>query len=90
MSDGQPGEQLSTASSSRLSAEMMAALAALTGLVGSFVYAVVFAPIAILLGYLATQKPTSKRWPTWVGWATIVISTLNFVAWLLIFVPTLL
>lgn len=89
MSDDQPTSQPSAAPSSGLSAEMMAALAAATGLVGSFVYAVVFAPIAIALGYMATQKATPKRWPTWVGWATIVISTLNFVAWLIIFVPTL-
>jgi len=48
----------------------MAVLAAGVGLAGSFVYAALFAPIAIALGYLTIRKRTPKRWPTWVGWAT--------------------
>jgi len=70
---------------SALSAEVMAVLAAGVGLAGSFVYAALFAPIAIALGYLTIRKRTPKRWPTWVGWATIAVSTLNFVAWIFIF-----
>ena len=80
--DGPPTE------SSALSAEIMAVLAAGVGIVGSFVYAALFAPIAIALGYLAIRKPTSNRWPAWVGWITAAVSTLNLVAWLFIFAPS--
>ncbi|QSG14913.1 hypothetical protein HSEST_1382 [Halapricum desulfuricans] len=66
----------------------MAVLAAGVGIVGSFVSAALFAPIAIALGYLAIRKPTSSRWPAWVGWITAAVSTLNLVAWLFIFVSS--
>jgi len=74
--------------SSALRPEVMAVLAAGVGLAGSFVYAGLFAPIAIALGYLTIRKRTAKRWPAWVGWATIAVSTLNFVGWMFIFVSS--